>query len=463
MTGRWSPLDWIRYEWNEGGRGVSSVSSSLADTRVWDHHLGPWLDPGNTPGVSVCRLIVEGRIVVLSRLRSGGSDSRRTLRAMAYLGGEVSPTARPTTRQALALAPEWAEHPPAYPEPVDLGELTGPFAGRRDQLERRTRAAARDLAPIVSAALRSPGAELAVISQGDPLAQLWGLVDIFESVLARRPETFSTYESDDRKQGAEIVFLRERPGQSSRATRRQRVNLQEPDHDDLHGEIAAYVVQAYAHGALDELTRQLGLTGDMPTDKRIKVLEAALSGPAPMLPPPAATSRTPQPRRQPSPEPPPQARSGPSAEPSLQASRGPSAEPPSQARREPSSEPLPRGVPTPAQRAPASVAGHDMVAAFQASLRKARKREEVQDVLERLREWLIERVPELERPLGPPEGDVTLRMLLQPGWVPTRDPDPDPAPAPRTRRRSAWLEPQWLVLAGLSVLILILQILLLLR
>lgn len=102
-----------------------------------------------------------------------------------------------------------------------------------------------------------------------------------------------------------------------------------------------------------------------------------------------------------------------------------------------------------------------MVAAFQASLRKARKREEVQDVLERLREWLIERVPELERPLGPPEGDVTLRMLLQPGWVPTRDPDPDPAP--RARRRSAWLEPQWLVLAGLSVLILILQILLLLR
>ncbi|MEU4223772.1 hypothetical protein AB0F17_05715 [Nonomuraea sp. NPDC026600] len=416
MTGRWSPLDWIQYEWNEHRTGLGAVRSSLGQTRGWDHHLGPWLDPGNTPGVSVCRLVVEGRVVVLSRLRSGGSDSRRTLRVMAYLGGDASPTARPTVQQALALAPEWAEQAPPDPDPVDLGELTGPFAERRDALEHQARAGARDLAPIVSAALRNPTDELAVVSQGDPFAQLWGVVNIFELVMGRRPETFSTYENDDRRQGAEIVFLRQWPGPSSRAPRRQRVDLREGDVADLYGEMAAYVVEAYARGALGELTRRAGLTEGMPAGRRIELLQAALSAPAPTAPPPTRAPQPPQARR-------------------------PSPEPPS------------RVAPTPPRESPAPAAVRDMVADYQTSLHKATTSTEVRAILEEFGEWLATRAPELKRSLNTAQGHAALRMLLV----------PESPPAPRKRAHSAWLNPQWLVLAGLSMIVLVLQIFLLIR
>ncbi|GAA3591840.1 hypothetical protein GCM10022419_088350 [Nonomuraea rosea] len=290
--GRYSSVDWIRFEWDERRTGLGPVQSSLEDTRGWYHQLGPWLDPGPAAGVSICRLVVDERVVVLARTRSGGSDSRRTLRVHAYLGGSVTrPSAMPNVRQALALAPGWAAQLPEDPEPLDLARLLAPYAESSVILDRQARAGAAALAPIVSELLRGHREALSVASHGQAIVQLWGLVDVLDQVLGLSPETFSTYESDDLKQGAEVIFLQQWPGPSSRAARRWRVDLRAPDQDDLYGEIAAMVVGAYAHRQLGALVKRLGITEGMPLEERVERLISAAQEP------PAAPRATQEPVR----------------------------------------------------------------------------------------------------------------------------------------------------------------------
>ncbi|MFC6530328.1 hypothetical protein [Nonomuraea rubra] len=186
--GRYASVDWIQFEWDEQRTGLGPGRTSLEQTGGWYHRLGPWLDPGPEPGVSLCRLLVDGRVVVLARTRTGGADSRRTIRVQAYLGGSASrPMAMPNVRQTLALAAGWAARLPDKDEPLDLGKLISSYDGARAALDRESRAAASALAPIVSECLRRPGAPLSVASGGNPIVQLWGLVDILDLALGSFP------------------------------------------------------------------------------------------------------------------------------------------------------------------------------------------------------------------------------------------------------------------------------------
>ncbi|RBQ17512.1 hypothetical protein DP939_24370 [Spongiactinospora rosea] len=418
----WTPVDWIQYEWDEHRGRVGPVRASFAETRGWDHELGPWLDPGSRPGVSVCRLVVDGRVVVLARYRAAGADSRRGLRVVAYLGGDAARMPWPTVREALALAPLWVHEPPPEQEAIDLAELVGRFGEYGEALEQRAREEAGALTPIVSAALRDPGVRLAVVSQADPVAQMWGLADILHSALGVAPETFSTHESEDLKQGAEIVFLRGWPGLSSRAPRRLRVDLRDQVPDDADGELAARLVAAYGAGTLEGLTRRAGLAEGMPWDERLTLLRAALAIPVPALAGTAAQPEYADPPEPPEPEPVP----------------------------EPYTPPEPAAAPSP----PATAAVRDMVADFELAMRDAVTREQERVILIEFRQWMLDRAPELRRPLNTYAGYLALRMLVR---------FDDRPPPPPEQARPGWRDPRWLALAGMSALILLFQLALLLR
>ncbi|MGW3345840.1 hypothetical protein ACWDA3_21215 [Nonomuraea rubra] len=271
--GRYASVDWIQFEWDEQRTGLGPGRTSLERTGGWYHRLGPWLDPGPEPGVSLCRLLVDGRVVVLARTRTGGADSRRTIRVQAYLGGSASqPMAMPNVRQTLALAAGWAARLPDEDEPLDLGKLISSYDGARAALDRESRAAAPALAPIVSECLRRPGAPLSVASGGNPIVQLWGLVDILDLALGSFPETFSTYESDDLKQGAEIIFLRQWPGVSSQSSYRTRVDPRSPDQGDRYAGIASMLVEAYARDQLVGLVKRLRIGDKTPMEERLRRL-----------------------------------------------------------------------------------------------------------------------------------------------------------------------------------------------
>ncbi|MFF4624045.1 hypothetical protein [Nonomuraea jabiensis] len=463
--GRYASVDWILFEWDERRTGLGPVRSSLEDTRGWYHQLGPWLDPGPAPGVSICRLMVDGRVVVLSRTRTGGSDSRRTIRVQAYLGGSAAnASAMPNVRQALALAPGWSSLLPADPEPLDLAVLLRPYADSSAALDRRARAEAAALAPIISEALRGNREPLSVAAQGEAVVQLWGLVDILDLVLGRYPETFSTYESDDLKQGAEVIFLQQWPGPSSRASHRRRVDLRAPDQSDLYGEIAAIVVRAYAGRQLPELVKRLRIIDGMALEERVERLAAALREPPKPVPaehraprPPApseptrATPEGPPPPPAPSLAPPPAA-SGPrtrvpTGRPAPVAQEEP---PPASGTRAPASPPAARPEAQP-------VAVRDAFDYFLAELAEATTAGAARGILRDVHAWARTRppadvrsrlhalVPELERLLPDDEVNPILRDLLDPN-------------ASAEAVRSAWLDPRWLVLAAVLLVVLVLQV-----
>ncbi|MGW0202034.1 hypothetical protein [Nonomuraea sp. NPDC003201] len=445
--GRYSSVDWILFEWDERRTGLGPVRSSLEDTRGWYHQLGPWLDPGPAPGVSVCRLMVDGRVVVLSRTRTGGSDSRRTIRVQAYLGGSAAnASAMPNVRQALALAPGWSSLLPADPEPLDLAVLLRPYADASAALDRRARAEAAALAPIVSEALRGHREPLSVVAQGEAVVQLWGLVDILDLVLGRYPETFSTYESDDLKQGAEVIFLQQWPGPSSRASHRRRVDLRAPDQNDLYGEIAAMVVDAYAGRRLPELVKRLRISDGTALEERVELLGAALREPPKPVP---DEPRTPPPPEPPEPSEP--------SEPAPAVISGPRRRVPAE-RPRPTPAPEPRApVPPPARPDPQPVAVRDAFDYFLTELAEATTEGAARGILRDVHAWARTRppadvrsrlhvlVPELERLLPDDEVNPILRDLL----------DPD---APAEAVRSAWLDPRWLVLAAVLLVVLVLQV-----
>lgn len=462
--GRYSSVDWILFEWDERRTGLGPVRSSLEDTRGWYHQLGPWLDPGPAPGVSLCRLMVDGRVVVLSRTRTGGSDSRRTIRVQAYLGGSAAnASAMPNVRQALALAPGWGSLLPADPEPLDLAVLLRPYADASAALDRRARAEAAALAPIVSEALRGHREPLSVAAQGEAVVQLWGLVDILDLVLGRYPETFSTYESDDLKQGAEVIFLQQWPGPSSRASHRRRVDLRAPDQSDLYGEIAAMVVGAYADRRLPGLVKRLRIHDGMALEERVELLGAALREPPKPVPAEPRTPPPPEPA-EPAPAPPPSASVPPPPPPASAVASGPRRRVPSE-RSGPT--PVPREEPpAPGPRAPVSplarpeaqpVAVRDAFDYFLAELAEATTAGAARGILRDVHAWARTRppadvrsrlhalVPQLERLLPDDEVNPILRDLL----------DPD---APAEAVRSAWLDPRWLVLAAVLLVVLVLQV-----
>ncbi|SPL96498.1 unnamed protein product [[Actinomadura] parvosata subsp. kistnae] len=274
--GRYASVDWIQFAWDEQHGGLGPGRTSLERTAGWYHQLGPWLDPGPEPGVSLCRLLVDGRVVVLARTRTGGADSRRTIRVQAYLGGSATqPMAMPNVRQTLALASGWAARLPDGDEPLDLGKLISSYDSARAALDRESRAAAPALAPIVAERLRRPRTPLSVASGGNPIVQLWGLVDILDYALGHYPETFSTYESDDLKPGAEIIFLRQWPGPSSQSSHRTRVDSRLPDQGDTYASIAAMLVDAYAQDRLVGLVKRLGITDRTPLEERLRRLASA--------------------------------------------------------------------------------------------------------------------------------------------------------------------------------------------
>ncbi|MBE1585280.1 hypothetical protein ACFPOI_48715 [Nonomuraea angiospora] len=462
--GRYSSVDWILFEWDERRTGLGPVRSSLEDTRGWYHQLGPWLDPGPAPGVSLCRLMVDGRVVVLSRTRTGGSDSRRTIRVQAYLGGSAAnASAMPNVRQALALAPGWGSLLPADPEPLDLAVLLRPYADASAALDRRARAEAAALAPIVSEALRGHREPLSVAAQGEAVVQLWGLVDILDLVLGRYPETFSTYESDDLKQGAEVIFLQQWPGPSSRAAHRRRVDLRAPDQSDLYGEIAAMVVAAYADRRLPGLVKRLRIHDGMALEERVELLGAALREPPKPVPAEPRTPPPPEPA-EPAPAPPPSASSPPPPPPASAVASGPRRRVPSE---RPGPTPVPREeTPAPGPSAPVSplarpeaqpVAVRDAFDYFLAELAEATTAGAARGILRDVHAWARTRppadvrsrlhalVPQLERLLPDDEVNPILRDLL----------DPD---APAEAVRSAWLDPRWLVLAAVLLVVLVLQV-----
>ncbi|MFD9941196.1 hypothetical protein ACFWYW_44400 [Nonomuraea sp. NPDC059023] len=404
-------IDWIVFEWDERTLGLGPVRSSLPDTRIWNHVLGPWLDPGPAPGVSICRLVVEGRVAVLARTRTGGSDSRRTIRVHVYLGGPAAhPSAMPNVRQTLALAPGWEALVPADSAPLDLAQLLAPYTEAAAELDWQAQAEAQALAPIVAEVLRGRGQPLSVASRGPAIAQLWGLVDVLDLVLGRYPGTFSTYESDDLKRGAEVIFLRQWPGPSSRASHRRRVDLRQPDEGSTYNEIAHMIARAYADGELEGLVKRLRITDGMPMEERIELLAhfPARSG---AQDPPAP--RTP-------------------------ISSG--------------SMPLPKALPE-----PYSFAARDVFEVFLEELAEATSAGQVEDILRDVRDWAAARrpadvrsrlpalIPELERLLPDYQVNAVLRDLL--------DQRPPIEPA-----RSSWTHRQWLILAVMLTIVLAFQV-----
>ncbi|GAA4971793.1 hypothetical protein HD597_007196 [Nonomuraea thailandensis] len=362
--GRYASVDWIQFEWDEQRTGLGPGRTSLERTGGWYHQLGPWLDPGPEPGVSLCRLLVDGRVVVLARTRTGGADSRRTIRVQAYLGGSASqPMAMPNVRQTLALASGWAARLPDGDEPLDLGRLISSYDGARAALDRESRAAAPALAPIVSECLRRPGAPLSVASGGNPIVQLWGLVDILDLALGHYPETFSTYESDDLKQGAEIIFLRQWPGPSSQSSYRTRVDPRSPDQGDRCAGIAAMLVEAYARDQLVGLVKRLRISDKTPLEERLRRLASVTRDPTALVARPAVAEQggdelvwSPQPpaRSQPTAQPAPQPAAQPATQPTAQpaAQRAAQGQPPYQAAPAPPAAP-PAHAPQPSQAASA--------------------------------------------------------------------------------------------------------------
>ncbi|MEV0614456.1 hypothetical protein AB0I81_14105 [Nonomuraea sp. NPDC050404] len=523
--GRYSSIDWIQFEWDEKRTGLGPVRSSLDSTASWYHQLGPWLDPGPAAGVSVCRLRVEGRVVVLARTRTGGADSRRTIRVQAYVGGSTSmPSAMPNVRQALALAPGWAARLPAEDEPLDLAELLQPYREASRALDREARAGAAALAPIVSECLRRPLTALSVASHGDPVVQLWGLVDILDLVLGHCPETFSTYESDDLRQGAEVIFLKQWPGPSSQGAYRARVDLRAPDQDDRYARIAGTIVDAYARGRLVELVKRLRVSDDTPVEERIGRLDAvahdattlvarptrseeargdAASSEETWAPRPPARSR-PAPPPPPPPIPAPQARAqkppaqaskpqvvapeeaSPAAEearaPQAQAAQAPQAqaaraqaaqarpgaarqatEKPAQARPDQTPDPQDGAVPVPDNRQEArSYAMRDVFEEFRADLAVATSDKEAMAILQDVRVWAATRQPSEVRSRLPVL-IADLERLLPDGRInPILRDLLDPDASPRVAR-SNWLDPQWLVLVVAVLIVLVLQVVQLLR
>jgi hypothetical protein len=364
--GRYASVDWIQFEWDEQRTGLGPVRTSLERTGGWYHQLGPWLDPGPEPGVSLCRLLVEGRVVVLARMRTGGADSRRTIRVQAYLGGSASqPMAMPNVRQTLALAAGWAARLPDGNEPLDLGKLISSYDGARAALDRESRAVAAALAPVVSECLRRPGAPLSVASGGNPIVQLWGLVDILDLALGHYPETFSTYESDDLKQGAEIIFLRQWPGPSSQSSYRTRVDPRSPDQGDRCAEIASMLVDAYARDQLVGLVKRLRISDKTPLEERLRRLASVTGDSTALVARPAAVEESGDELVW-SPQPP--ARSQPAARASTQGEPPYQAAPPPQAphpQAPPAQAPPPQA---PHQQAPPAQAPHQQAPLAQAPL-----------------------------------------------------------------------------------------------
>ncbi|MEU8399320.1 hypothetical protein AB0C28_29350 [Nonomuraea sp. NPDC048892] len=521
MMGRYSSIDWIQFEWDNKRTGLGPVRSSLPETAGWYHQLGPWLDPGPAPGVSVCRLVVDGRVVVLARTRTGGSDSRRTIQVQAYLGGSASlPSPMPNVRQALALAPGWASLLPADDVPLDLARMIEPYSEAGAALDRQARAGAAALAPIVSEALRSRGrTALSVASGGDAVVQLWGLVDILDLLLGHYPETFSTYESDDLQQGAEVVFLQGWPGPSSRASRRARVDLRAPDQADRYGDIAAMAVAAYARKQLVAVIRRAGITDATPVEERIRLLETVTYDPAttdrsepatptrradPATPagggasadtwaprPPARESPYPATRTPASgaPSSPPSAGSAASSPPASAPASSPSqpASRPAAARSQParaarSGDAEPRKVPatsppeaqTEAQtearqqekraQGARGPAGRDVFELFQADLAEARTVKEAMEILTDVRVWTATRQPSEVRNRIPDLIPDLERLLPDNHINPIlRDLLTPDAPQKKGRGGSDWLEPRWLMVAVALALVLVLQIVILFR
>ncbi|MFC5831512.1 hypothetical protein [Nonomuraea insulae] len=502
--GLYSRVDWIQFEWDERRTRLGPVRSSLedTDTRGWYHQLGPWLDPGPAAGVSVCRLLLEGRVVVLARTRTGGADSRRTIHVQAYLGGAAAhPSAMPNVRQALALAPGWASQLPADEEPLDLARLIDPFAQAGPALDRQARAGAAGLVPIVSGALREYPKPLSVASPGDAVVQLWGLVDVLDLVLGVYPETFSTYESDDLKQGADVIFLQGWPGPSSQGSHRARVDLRAPEVGDAYDDIAAMVVEAYVRGQLPGLVKRLRL-GDEPVEERVRRLESATYDPPaprpatrtedPWAPRPparspagrAATSdRTPASDRAASSDRTSTSNAGrapasgghaPGGAPSFQAQpEAPEPQPqpsrPAASRSQPPRSPAPEPqAQRPAAAQPQSATGQaapapafaarDVFEDFRADLAEAGTAKEARDILKDVRAWVATRqpsdtrsrlpalIPDLERLLPDNQINPILRDLL----------DPD-APS-GGKDGGGWLDRRWLILAALLSLVLVVQI-----
>ncbi|MGW4801729.1 hypothetical protein ACWEPC_55875, partial [Nonomuraea sp. NPDC004297] len=273
--GRYAAVDWIQFEWDERRGGFGPVRSSMERARAqgWYQQLAHWLDPGQGAGVSLCRLVLNERVVVLSRSRTDDTDSRRNIRVQAYLGNQATrPEAMPNVRQTLALASGWAARLPDTDEPLDLGELIGSYEVAGAALDRESRAGAAALAPIVSECLRRPQVPLSVVSSGNPIVQLWGLVDIVDLVLGRYPETFSTYETDDVKPEAEIIFLRKWPGARSQGSQRVRVDPRDPGQDDRCYEIASMVVAAYAEDQLVGLVKRLRIDDRTTLEERLRLL-----------------------------------------------------------------------------------------------------------------------------------------------------------------------------------------------
>jgi hypothetical protein len=311
-------------------------------------------------------LLVEGRVVVLARMRTGGADSRRTIRVQAYLGGSASqPMAMPNVRQTLALAAGWAARLPDGNEPLDLGKLISSYDGARAALDRESRAVAAALAPVVSECLRRPGAPLSVASGGNPIVQLWGLVDILDLALGHYPETFSTYESDDLKQGAEIIFLRQWPGPSSQSSYRTRVDPRSPDQGDRCAEIASMLVDAYARDQLVGLVKRLRISDKTPLEERLRRLASVTGDSTALVARPAAVEESGDELVW-SPQPP--ARSQPAARASTQGEPPYQAAPPPQAphpQAPPAQAPPPQA---PHQQAPPAQAPHQQAPLAQAPL-----------------------------------------------------------------------------------------------
>lgn len=489
--GLYSRVDWIQFEWDERRTRLGPVRSSLEDTdiRGWYHQLGPWLDPGPAAGVSVCRLMLEGRVVVLARTRTGGSDSRRTIHVQAYLGGAAAhPSAMPNVRQALALAPGWVSQLPADEEPLDLARLIEPFAQAGAALDRQARAGAAGLMQIVSGALREYPKPLSVASPGDAVVQLWGLVDVLDLVLGVYPETFSTYESDDLKQGADVIFLQGWPGPSSQGSHRARVDLRAPEVGDAYDDIAAMVVEAYVRGQLPGLVKRLRL-GDEPVEERVRRLESATYDSTTPAPRPAPRTEDPWAPRPPASSPagrapnsgraPASSGHAPGGAPSFPAQ--PEAHEPQPQESQPSrpaaarSQPPRPPAPEPQAARPAAAqprpgtgqaavppapafAARDVFEDFRADLAEAGTAKEARDILMDVRAWVATRqpsetrsrlpalIPDLERLLPDNQINPILRDLL----------DPD-APS-GGKDGGGWLDRRWLILAALLSLVLVVQI-----
>ncbi|MER6946752.1 hypothetical protein ABT294_22230 [Nonomuraea sp. NPDC000554] len=435
--GRYSEIDWIVFEWDDRRTGVGPVRSSLDDgaTMGWYEGLGPWLDPGMESGISLCRIMLNGRVAVLSRDRAPGADSRRTLRVHAYLGGAVhNPSAMPNVRQALALAPGWSRMIPAHREPLDLAHLLESYSEASAEFDRRARSCAGELAPVLSEAMRYPGEPLSVLSEGTTAFQLWGLADVLDQVLGTLPQTFSTYESDDLRPGTDVVFLRQWPGASSRAAKRRRIDPRVLEPEDDYHRMAELVLAAYADDTLGSLLTSLRIKGDLGLDERIRLLHAGLDAytSPPRFTGQASTSQPPSQAAVPAQEP--QSAAMPAS-----AGASASAAVPRQApaRRAPMEETLPQ--PVPARR---SVPPY-MFDTCVDDLRAAQSEDEVWAILRDLHEWATTRpqgelrapllahhllVPELQRHLGPGHVHAALIGLMDLAASP-QDPQP-----PRVRR-----------------------------